>query len=86
MLAIACAERHRIVGSSAAASSGVGASSRATAERELVGAMTVGEQAIVADAVEAVRQSVQQEAADELVGVERHDLGLPCGVVLPAEG
>ena len=33
-----------------------------------------GEEAIVADAVEATRQAVQQEAADELVGAERHDL------------
>lgn len=33
-----------------------------------------GEQAVVADAVEPARQAVQQEAADELVGAERHDL------------
>ena len=38
------------------------------AERELGGAVAVGEEAVVADAVEAVRQGVQQEAADELVG------------------
>ena len=64
-------------------------------EREqLAGAFEVGfagaagEQAIVADAVEPARQAVQQEAADELVGAERHDL-LPvwCGtaIVLVAE-
>ena len=46
------------------------------AQRELGGAMAVGEEAVVADAMEAVGQGVQQEAADELVGVERHDLGL----------
>ena len=41
---------------------------------------------IVADAMEAVRQGVQQEAADELVGVKRHDLGLAVmAIVLPAE-
>ena len=39
--------------------------------------MAVGEEAVVADAMEAVRQRVQQEAPDELVGVERHDLR-PC--------
>ena len=33
-----------------------------------------GEQAIVADAMEPARQAVQQEAADELVGAERHHL------------
>ena len=49
--------------------------------------MAIGEEAIVADAMEAVRQGVQQEAADELVGGERHDLGLAVvAVVLPAEG
>ena len=40
----------------------------ASAQRELGGAMAVGQEAVVADAVEAVRQDVQQEAADELVG------------------
>ena len=56
------------------------------AERELGGAMAVGEEAEVADAMEAVRQDVQQEAADELVGVERHHLGLAVvAIVLPAE-
>ena len=44
------------------------------AQRQLGGAMAVGEEADMADAVEAVGQGVQQEAADELVGVERHDL------------
>ena len=33
-----------------------------------------GEQAIVPDAVETARQDVDQEAADELVGRQRHDL------------
>ena len=40
------------------------------------------EQAIVADAMEALRQDVEQEAPDELVGGERHDL-LPVGTVGP---
>lgn len=41
-------------------------------------ARATGKQAIVADAVEALRQDVDQEAADELVGTKRHDL-LPAG-------
>ena len=56
-------------------------------ERELGGALAVGEEAVVADAMEAVRQGVQQEAADELVGVKRHELGLAVmAIILPAEG
>ncbi len=49
--------------------------------------MAVGEEAVVADAMEAVRQGVQQEAADELVGGEGHDLRLAVvAIILPAEG
>src|SRR4051794_41835035 len=48
-----------------------------------------GEQAVVTDAVKALGQDVDQEAADELVGRERDDL-LPVGpaaaIVLVAEG
>jgi transcription elongation GreA/GreB family factor len=40
----------------------------------------------MADAVEAIGQAVEQEAPDELVGVERHDLRLVVmTIVLPAE-
>ena len=48
-----------------------------------------GEQAVVADAVEAARQDVQEKAADELGGVERHGLEPVAAfdpVVLPLEG
>ena len=41
---------------------------------ELLGAVAVGEQAIVADAMETVGEDVEQEAAHELAGVEAHDL------------
>src|SRR5215211_6425585 len=41
---------------------------------QLLGAMAIREKAVMSDAVEAVRQGVQQEAPDELVGIERHDL------------
>ena len=48
-----------------------------------------GEQAVVADAVEAMWQDMEQEAADELVRRERHDalpLGTIAAIVLVAEG
>src|SRR5262249_24318454 len=56
---------------------------------DVVGALAAGEQAIVADAVEARGQYVHQETADELVGGERHQLvalGAFDPVVLPFEG
>jgi len=50
---------------------------------------TAGEQAVMPDAVEATRQDMEQETADELVDRERHDL-LPIAavtaVILVAEG
>ena len=52
-------------------------------------ARLAGEQAIVADAMEALRQHVDQEAADELVGRQRHRLvsGGPFDpIILPLEG
>ncbi len=40
----------------------------------------------MADAMEAVRQGVQQEAPDELVGFKRHHLGLAVlAIVLPGK-
>lgn len=57
------------------------------AEHDLAGGSS--EQTVVADAVKALGQDVEQEAADELVGGKGHDL-LPVGatptVVLVAEG
>ena len=47
------------------------ASSSARIVRDGVLAFGAGEQAVVADAVEAVGQDVDQEAPDELVGVSR---------------
>ena len=38
------------------------------AKGEFLGAMAVGEEAVMADAMKAVRQGVQQEAPDELIG------------------
>ena len=72
--------RHRAAAATAS-------SSRAQREAGLAGG--AGEQAVVPDAMEAARQDVEQEAADELVGRQRHDL-LPVGavaaIVLVAEG
>ena len=46
----------------------------------------VGEEAEVPDAMEAVRERVQEKAADELVGCELHDLdGAVLAIVLPGE-
>src|SRR3546814_5970950 len=48
-----------------------------------------GEQAVVADAVEPARQGVEQEAADELVSGEGHDLlavGGALAIILVTEG
>src|SRR5437763_14602241 len=56
------------------------------AESEIVAALPVGEEAVVANAVEAVRQGMQQETADELVGIKRHQLGLAVlAIVFPGE-
>ena len=50
-------------------------------------AASIGEEAIVADAVEAVGQAVQQEATDELVRIERHQPGrVAVTIIAPAEG
>jgi hypothetical protein len=56
---------------------------------DVVGARAAGEQAVVADAVEATRQDVDQESADELAGGEYHDLLTIAAIgtiVLPSEG
>ena len=57
------------------------------AKGELGGALAVGHEAEVADAVETVGQHMKEEAANELVGPELHDLcRAVLAVVLPAEG
>src|SRR3954452_9648871 len=54
--------------------------------RELGAPAGVGQETEVADAAEAGGQHVQQEAADELAGIERHRLApVPTAVILPAE-
>ena len=65
---------------------GTGGGQQLTAEREFGGAVAVGQEAVIADALKAFGQNVQQEAANELVGGERHGL-LPVAVaiVFPAK-
>jgi hypothetical protein len=57
-----------------------------TAESDFIVASAIGEEAIVADAVEAVRQGVQEKATNKPVGIKCHDFGfavLP--IVLPGK-
>src|ERR1700750_1838800 len=55
----------------------------------VVGPGGIGEEAVVTDAMKSAGQDMDQEAADELVGVERHKLIASVGlgpVILPFEG
>lgn len=45
---------------------------QASRDGYIVGANGVGEKSVVTDAMKAIGQNVQEEAADELVAVERH--------------
>ena len=57
-----------------------------TAEGDFIVAPAIGEEAIVADAVEAVRQGVQEKATHELIGIKRHHFGLAIlPIVLPGK-
>ncbi len=48
--------------------------------------MAVGHEAVVADAMKPVGQRMDQEAADELIGIEGHDLrAAAVAIILPAE-
>src|SRR5215467_13963672 len=54
----------------------------------VAGPVGIGEEAVVTDAMKSVGQDMDQETADELVGVERHELvaGIGLGpVILPFE-
>jgi hypothetical protein len=54
-----------------------------TDDEKLGGAACVRQEAQVANAAEAFWQHVEQEATDELVGFERHHLGLVVGTIIP---
>ena len=49
--------------------------------------MAIGEEAVMAGTIESVRQRMKKEAANELVRIEGHDLGLiVMTIILPTEG
>src|SRR3984893_15975494 len=62
---------------------------QASAKCKLVGAMSVGKEAVAANAMEAIRQHMEEEAANELGDRDSHDFALVIAafpIVLPAEG
>jgi hypothetical protein len=64
----------------------VGHAEELAGQCDIAGSVGLGEEAVMTDAVEPVGQDVDQEAADELVGGERHQLVTRVGlgpVVLP---
>ena len=61
---------------------------QASAKRELVGAMAVGKEAVVTNAMEPTRQYVEEETADELGNLDSHDFALGTAVfpiIFPTE-
>jgi hypothetical protein len=53
---------------------------------EALGAGAVGQEAVVTNAMKAVRQRVEEEAADELEGFEGRNLGLAAmAIILPGK-
>ena len=77
------------VGPALSSSGGGATASSSRARARLTLRAGAGEQAVVADAVEAAWQDVEQEAADELVGGERHVVRAGravAAVILVAEG
>lgn len=73
------AQRHRTAPAAAAVE-------QSAVVLDLLHTMTIGEQAIVSNTMEAVRQDVQEKATDELPGSERHHLGSAAlSVVLPTK-
>jgi hypothetical protein len=66
----------------------VGCAEEPAGQCDIGGSAGIGEEAIMADAVEPVGQDVDQKAANELVGIERHKLvtsGALGAVILPSE-
>jgi hypothetical protein len=60
---------------------------QALTERQESGAPPIGQEPERADADKAARQNVEQEAAQELLRIERHpSLLIPVGIILPAKG
>src|SRR5512137_221703 len=59
-----------------------GGGSEPMTEREQLLAVAPGQEAIMADAVKAVREDMQQKAANELVGREAHDPTAPLAAIV----
>jgi hypothetical protein len=56
------------------------------AKGKFLGAMTIAEETVMADAMKAVRQGVQQETPNELIGRQGHHLALAVmPIITPAE-
>ena len=65
---------------------GGGLSEQGSTQGELASAPSIAQQSVVAQPGEAAREHVQEEASDELAGVEAHHLELvAAGVVAPSE-
>ena len=65
---------------------GFGTSERYAEACELLGATSVSEKAEMAYSAEALGQDVHKKATDELIGIQRHRLGLVLGaIILPAK-
>ena len=65
---------------------GGGLSEQGSTQGELASAPSIAEQSVVTQPGEAAREHVQEEASDELVGVEAHHLELvAAGVIAPSE-
>jgi hypothetical protein len=61
----------------------------ASAESDTIAPMTIGEEAKVAHAVEAIRKHMKEKAPDELVGMKPHNLltvATVSTIILPSEG
>ena len=54
-----------------------------TTEGDFIVASAIGEEAIVADAMEAIRQGMQEKATNELAGIKRHHLGFAILPIVP---
>ena len=62
---------------------------KTASQGDIVGTVAIGEKAVVADAVESFWKDVDQEAPDEFMDIEGHDLVAlrPLGsIILPGEG
>ena len=71
---------------SASRGAGVGASRAARQAAQVLGAVAIGEEAIVPDPHEALGEHMEEKPTNELLDREVHDLGLvPVGIVPPTE-